>query len=108
MATRAARQRRSAATPLADETGRDGADDAPGAAGDGDDGAGAAAAGISLRGDRRNLALLLLLYTLQGVPMGLANSVTFVMQERGVSLASQGAPPPFASCAVLARAAGRR
>ena len=46
---------------------------------------------MDLTGDYGNLALLLLLYTLQGVPMGLANSVTFVLQERGASYAAQGA-----------------
>jgi PAT family acetyl-CoA transporter-like MFS transporter 1 len=46
---------------------------------------------FSLDGDRGSLALLLLLYTLQGVPMGLASSVSFVLQERGGSYADQGA-----------------
>lgn len=45
---------------------------------------------LDLRGDRRSLALLLLLYTLQGVPMGLAASVSFLLHERGASLAAQG------------------
>jgi hypothetical protein len=52
---------------------------------------GGGAEGISLKGDRANLALLLLLYTLQGVPMGLASSITSVLQERGASFADQGA-----------------
>ena len=55
--------------------------------------AAAADAAFSLEGDRGSLALLLLLYTLQGVPMGLASSVSFVLQERGGSFADQGAPP---------------
>lgn len=50
-----------------------------------------APAGLDLRGDRRSLALLLLLYTLQGVPMGLAASVTFLLQEKGVTYSGQGA-----------------
>jgi PAT family acetyl-CoA transporter-like MFS transporter 1 len=50
-----------------------------------------APAGVNMDGDRWNLALLLLLYTLQGVPMGLASSVTFLLQEKGASYAAQGA-----------------
>jgi hypothetical protein len=47
--------------------------------------------GITLyRGDGAALALLALLYTLQGVPMGLASSVTFLLQEQGASYAAQG------------------
>jgi hypothetical protein len=67
------------------------------------DGDADAEGGINLDGDRANLALLLLLYTLQGVPMGLANSVTAVLQERGASYAAQGAlPPPRPHCRVHA------
>jgi PAT family acetyl-CoA transporter-like MFS transporter 1 len=43
-----------------------------------------------LRGDYANIALLLLLYTLQGVPMGLAASVPLLLQERGATYAQQG------------------
>ena len=35
------------------------------------------------RGDYGSIALLLLLYTLQGVPMGLSASVGFILQEKG-------------------------
>jgi PAT family acetyl-CoA transporter-like MFS transporter 1 len=42
-----------------------------------------------LRGDYANIALLLLLYTLQGVPMGLAASVPLLLQERGASYSQQ-------------------
>jgi hypothetical protein len=62
--------------------------------------------GINLDGDRGNLALLLLLYTLQGVPMGLANSVTAVLAERGASYAAQGACRVRAAGAVHASAGG--
>ena len=42
-----------------------------------------------LRGDHANVALLLLLYTLQGVPMGLAASVPLLLQERGATYSQQ-------------------
>ena len=42
-----------------------------------------------LHGDRGSIALLLLLYTLQGVPMGLAASVPLLLQERGASYSQQ-------------------
>jgi PAT family acetyl-CoA transporter-like MFS transporter 1 len=44
----------------------------------------------SLKGDRGSIALLLLLYTLQGVPMGLSASVSFILQEKGATYAEQG------------------
>jgi hypothetical protein len=86
------------------------------------DGSGADGSGISLKGDRANLALLLLLYTLQGVPMGLASSITSVLQERGASFADQGAsvaaalraPPqwtlvaPGGPCGAVAACVARR
>ena len=46
--------------------------------------------GGGLRGDYGSIALLLLLYTLQGVPMGLSASVSFILQEKGASYAEQG------------------
>lgn len=46
--------------------------------------------GGNLRGDYGSVALLLLLYTLQGVPMGLSASVSFILQEKGASYAEQG------------------
>eukprot|EP00940_MAST-03C_sp_MAST-3C-sp2_P002007 g2007.t1 len=44
---------------------------------------------LDLKGDRWNLILLLFLYTLQGIPMGLAGSIPFFLQESGASMASQ-------------------
>eukprot|EP00240_Pyramimonas_obovata_P001766 CAMPEP_0118931294 /NCGR_PEP_ID=MMETSP1169-20130426/7681_1 /TAXON_ID=36882 /ORGANISM="Pyramimonas obovata, Strain CCMP722" /LENGTH=519 /DNA_ID=CAMNT_0006873775 /DNA_START=81 /DNA_END=1637 /DNA_ORIENTATION=- len=41
-------------------------------------------------GEAESLTLLLLLYTLQGVPMGISASVSFILQEKGVSYAEQG------------------
>lgn len=41
--------------------------------------------------DFRAVCLLLVLYTLQGVPMGLSSSVGFILQERGATYAEQGA-----------------
>ena len=38
-----------------------------------------------LRGDYHNVALLLLLYTLQGIPMGFAAAVPLILKERGAS-----------------------
>lgn len=38
----------------------------------------------SLEGDRANIALLLFLYTLQGVPLGLAAAVPMILQNKGV------------------------
>jgi PAT family acetyl-CoA transporter-like MFS transporter 1 len=43
-----------------------------------------------LQGDYWNIALLLLLYTLQGIPMGLTGAVSLVLSANGVSLAQQG------------------
>ena len=40
--------------------------------------------------DAKSLVLLLLLYTLQGVPMGLSASISFLLQERGASLSDIG------------------
>ena len=64
--------------PDADDSGAD--DDAR----DGDDKL------VLLPGDASALALLTLLYTLQGVPMGLASTLTFLLQDKGVSYAAQG------------------
>lgn len=41
-------------------------------------------------GEAESLSLLLLLYTLQGVPMGISASVSFILQEKGASYAEQG------------------
>ena len=93
METRSARQRRGSAMDdpsagggdLEQNGGKRSGAPAPAHASD------AADEPFSLDGDRGALALLLLLYTLQGVPMGLASSVSFVLQERGGSYADQGA-----------------
>lgn len=42
-----------------------------------------------VRADGGNLALLLLLYLLQGIPMGLAGSIPLMLQDRGASYADQ-------------------
>ena len=43
----------------------------------------------SLTGDWHNFALLLALYTLQGIPIGLASSVPLFLQSRGASFSDQ-------------------
>ncbi len=45
---------------------------------------------VGWRQDIGAISLLMLLYTLQGVPMGLASAVPFLMQNKGVSDAEQG------------------
>ena len=45
---------------------------------------------LDLTGDRLNICLLLLLYTLQGVPMGLSSTVAFSLTEKGASFSDQG------------------
>ena len=45
--------------------------------------------GADLTGDYGNVALLLLLYTLQGIPMGLTAAVSLVLSSNNVSLAQQ-------------------
>ena len=63
-------------------------------------------AGSSLSGDWGALALLMLLYTLQGIPMGLSGSIPFLLQAKGVSMGQQARfsvvemalspyPPPY-------------
>lgn len=42
-----------------------------------------------LQGDWAAIGLLLVLYTLQGVPLGLAGSIPFLMQEKKVSMVDQ-------------------
>ena len=44
----------------------------------------------SLKGDYSSIALLLLLYTLQGIPLGLAESVSYLLQEKGLTYDEQG------------------
>lgn len=43
----------------------------------------------SWRKDKWGIALLLVLYTLQGIPMGLSNAVPFMLMERGASYSDQ-------------------
>lgn len=43
----------------------------------------------SLQGDEGNIALLLFLYTLQGIPLGLSAAVPMILQNRGVSYKEQ-------------------
>jgi len=43
-----------------------------------------------LAGDYKNVALLLLLYTLQGVPLGLSHTMDVILQEKAISFKQQG------------------
>ena len=45
--------------------------------------------GVGLEGDWANIFVLLLLYTLQGIPMGLASSVPLILQEKGATYMQQ-------------------
>ena len=47
-------------------------------------------ASSSLKGDYMNICLLLLLYTLQGVPMGISAAIPMLLEERKVSMSVQG------------------
>ena len=47
------------------------------------------AAGGGLRGDVSNICLLLLLYVLQGIPLGLAAAIPMMLQNRGVTYSQQ-------------------
>lgn len=42
-----------------------------------------------IRGDKLNIALLLFLYTLQGIPLGLAAAIPMLLQNRGISYKEQ-------------------
>ncbi|CAK9812336.1 Acetyl-coenzyme A transporter 1 [Anthophora plagiata] len=42
-----------------------------------------------LRGDEKNIAILLFLYLLQGIPLGLCNSIPMLLQNRDVSYRQQ-------------------
>lgn len=44
----------------------------------------------NIRKDIPNVIFLMFLYLLQGVPLGLAHSITFIMGSRNVSYANQG------------------
>lgn len=43
----------------------------------------------NLRGDYRNVALLLLFYSMQGVPQGIGLAIPILLQNRGVSYTDQ-------------------
>nr|XP_008197242.1 PREDICTED: acetyl-coenzyme A transporter 1 [Tribolium castaneum]XP_971594.2 PREDICTED: acetyl-coenzyme A transporter 1 [Tribolium castaneum] len=43
----------------------------------------------NLKGDKQNIALLLCLYTLQGIPLGLSSAIPMILQNRGVSYKQQ-------------------
>lgn len=40
-------------------------------------------------GDRLNIALLLFLYTLQGVPLGLSSAIPIIMQKKHITYKEQ-------------------
>lgn len=42
-----------------------------------------------LRGDEKNIAILLFLYLLQGIPLGLCSSIPMLLQNRDVSYRQQ-------------------
>ena len=67
----------------------DSAEGGGGSSADGDDDKNAKAAEQGLRGDWAAIGLLMLLYTLQGIPMGLSGSVPFLMQAKGISMKEQ-------------------
>eukprot|EP00510_Aplanochytrium_minuta_P004700 CAMPEP_0184016946 /NCGR_PEP_ID=MMETSP0954-20121128/7224_1 /TAXON_ID=627963 /ORGANISM="Aplanochytrium sp, Strain PBS07" /LENGTH=489 /DNA_ID=CAMNT_0026298049 /DNA_START=466 /DNA_END=1935 /DNA_ORIENTATION=+ len=43
-----------------------------------------------LKGDYMNVGLLLLLYTLQGIPLGLSHTMDLILQEKAISFKEQG------------------
>lgn len=55
----------------------------------------------NLKGDYRNVAILLFLYILQGIPLGISSAVRILLQNRGVSYKEQAifslAAYPFTS-----------
>lgn len=42
-----------------------------------------------IKGDEKNIAFLLFLYLLQGVPLGLCSAIPMILQNRGVSYKQQ-------------------
>ena len=44
---------------------------------------------VGLKGDRLNIALLMLLYVLQGIPLGIAASIPYLLQSRHISYKEQ-------------------
>lgn len=63
--------------------------EAGGSSADGEEDKHGKAAEQGLRGDWAAIGLLMLLYTLQGIPMGLSGSVPFLMQAKGISMTEQ-------------------
>lgn len=45
----------------------------------------------NLSGDYRNIAILLLMYLLQGIPLGITYAIPILLQNRGVSYKEQAA-----------------
>jgi PAT family acetyl-CoA transporter-like MFS transporter 1 len=45
----------------------------------------------NLTGDYRNIAVLLLLYLMQGIPVGITAAIPILLQNRGVSYKDQAA-----------------
>lgn len=43
----------------------------------------------NIKGDELNIAVLLFLYTLQGIPLGLAGAVPMLLQNRGITYTQQ-------------------
>lgn len=43
----------------------------------------------SVDGDKANIALLVFLYTLQGIPLGLASALPMILQNKGVQYKDQ-------------------
>lgn len=43
----------------------------------------------NIKGDEVNIAVLLFLYTLQGIPLGLAAAVPMLLQNRGITYTQQ-------------------
>lgn len=43
----------------------------------------------NIKGDEVNIVVLLFLYTLQGIPLGLAGAVPMLLQNRGITYTQQ-------------------
>lgn len=43
----------------------------------------------NIKGDEINIAVLLFLYTLQGIPLGLAGAVPMLLQNKGITYTQQ-------------------
>lgn len=43
----------------------------------------------NIKGDELNIAVLLFLYTLQGIPLGLGGAVPMLLQNRGITYTQQ-------------------